>query len=126
MTPCVFVPFSPVNVNEIYSEGGNLNTIYDAPFFRRIRNWQKNEVDDNLLMPCLIRDHHKDLRQFIQEYEPDAIDSNAELTLVDPDYATAMDQYAEDYRSLSDPVWESAYLEGEIREDWTDKPSEGS
>ena len=64
-------------------------------------------------MPCLIRDHHKDLRHFIRDYEPDAIDSNAELTLIDPDYAIAMDQYAEDYRSLSEPIWEQVYLEGD-------------
>lgn len=113
VTPCVFVPFSPVNVNEIYSEGGNLNTIYDNPFFQRIRRWQKNEVDGNLLMPCLIRDHNKDLRQFIQEYEPNAIDKNAEMTLIDGEYAIALDQYAEDYRSLSQPVWDKVYLEGE-------------
>jgi MoaA/NifB/PqqE/SkfB family radical SAM enzyme len=113
VTPCVFVPFSPVNVNDIYSRGGNLNTIYDAPFFQRIRNWQKDDCDGNLLMPCLIRDHHKDLRHFIRDYEPDAIDSNAELTLIDPDYAIAMDQYAEDYRSLSEPIWEQVYLEGD-------------
>jgi MoaA/NifB/PqqE/SkfB family radical SAM enzyme len=113
VTPCVFVPFSPVNVNEIYSKGGNLNTIYDNPFFQRIRRWQKYEVDDNLLMPCLIRDHNKDLRRFIQEYEPNAIDENAEMTLIDEDYAIALDQYSDDYRSLSQPVWEKVYLEGE-------------
>jgi MoaA/NifB/PqqE/SkfB family radical SAM enzyme len=116
VTPCVFVPFSPVNVNDIYSRGGNLNTIYDTPFFQRIRNWQKHETDGNLLMPCLIRDHHKDLRGFIREYEPDAIDSNAELTLIDRQYAEAMDHYAEDYRALSWPIWERAYLEGEAVE----------
>lgn len=113
VTPCVFVPFSPVNVNDIYSKGGNLNTIYDNPFFQRIRRWQKNEYDGNLLMPCLIRDHHKVLRQFIQEYEPNAIDENAEMTLVDVEYAVTMDQYAENYRSLSQPVWEKVYQGGD-------------
>lgn len=110
VTPCVFVPFSPVNVNDIYSKGGNLNTIYDNPFFRRIRRWQKKEYDGNLLMPCLIRDHHKDLRQFIQIYEPNAIDRNAEMTLTDREYARVMDQYAEEYHSLSQEIWESDYL----------------
>lgn len=110
VTPCVFVPFSPVNVNDIYSKGGNLNTIYDYPFFARIRNWQKKDCDGNLLMPCLIRDHHKDLRQFIQKFEPDAIDRNAEMTLTDREYAEAMDRYAEEYRSLSQSVWEKDYL----------------
>lgn len=116
VTPCVFVPFSPVNVNDIYSSGGDLNTIYDNPFFQRIRRWQKDEVDDNLLMPCLIRDHHKDLRQFIREFEPVAIDQNAKMTLIDPEYAVAMDRFAEDYRSLSQPVWDKVYLEGDPAE----------
>ena len=113
VTPCVFVPFSPVNVNDIYSKGGNLNTIYDNPFFKRIRCWQKNEQNGNLLMPCLIRDHHKDLRQFIQEYEPNAIDRNAEMTLVDLEYAEVMDQYAEEYQSLTQEIWKKEYL-GEV------------
>lgn len=110
VTPCVFVPYSPVNVNDIYSRGDDLNTIYDHPFFADIRSWQTNGSQKNLLMPCLIRDHNKALREFIQKHEPDAIDRNAEMTLVDKAYADGMDRYAQEYHDLADPVWEEHYL----------------
>jgi len=61
-------------------------------------------------MPCLIRDHNKALREFIQKHEPDAIDRNAEMTLVDKAYADGMDRYAQEYHDLADPVWEEHYL----------------
>ncbi len=114
VTPCVFVPYSPVNVKDIYSNGGNLNDIYNDPFFADIRHWQKNGTDGNLLMPCLIRDHNEDLRQFIRKHEADPIDKNAEMALMDADYAKGIDQYAKDYHTLSDEVWEKQYLEKKL------------
>ncbi|MCD6577560.1 MAG: radical SAM protein [Anaerolineaceae bacterium] len=111
VTPCVFVPYSPVNVNDIYSNYGNINDIYNNPFFADIRNWQKNGTDGNLLMPCLIRDHNKDLRQFIRKYEANPIDKNAEAAIMDGNYAKGMDQYAKNYHALSDEVWKKQYLE---------------
>jgi hypothetical protein len=110
VTPCVFVPYSPVNVNDIYSNNGNINDIYDNPFFTDIRNWQQNGTDGNLLMPCLIRDHNEDLRQFIRKYEANPIDKNAEAAIIDGNYAKGMDQYAKNYHALSDEVWKKQYL----------------
>ncbi len=110
VTPCVFVPYSPVNVNDIYSNNGNLNDIYTDPFFSDIRNWQKNGTDGNLLMPCLIRDHNEDLRKFIRKHEANPIDKSAEVAIMDGDYAKDIDQYAKDYHALSDEVWEKQYL----------------
>lgn len=111
VSPCVFVPYSPVNVNDIYSKNGNLNDIYTDPFFTDIRNWQKDGKGGNLLMPCLIRDHNDELRQLIRKHEANPIDKNAETALMDGDYAKGMDQYARSYHKLADKVWEKNYLE---------------
>ena len=110
VTPCVFVPYSPVNVNDIYSNGGNIMDIYTDPFFQDIRKWQKCGTDGNLLMPCLIRDHNDDLRQFIRKHEANPIDKSAKEALMDGDYAKGMDQYARTYHELTDKVWETQYL----------------
>ena len=104
------MPYSPVNVNDIYSNNGNINDIYDNPFFADIRKWQQNGTDGNLLMPCLIRDHNEDLRQFIRKYEANPIDKNAEAAIMDGNYAKGMDQYAKKYHALSDEVWKKQYL----------------
>ena len=114
VTPCVFVPYSPVNVKDIYSNGGNLNDIYNDPFFADIRYWQKKGTDGNLLMPCLIRDHNEDLRQLIRKHEANPIDKSAEMALMDADYAKGIDQYAKDYHTLSDEVWKKQYLEKKL------------
>jgi hypothetical protein len=38
--PCVFVPYSPINIIEVYKRGGTLEEIYDVPYFQAIRQWQ--------------------------------------------------------------------------------------
>jgi len=110
VTPCVFVPYSPVNVKEIYSNGGNLLDVYTDPFFQDIRKWQACGTDGNLLMPCLIRDHNDDLRQLIRKHEANPIDKNSEMAIMDADYARGMDDYARSYHKLADPLWEEQYL----------------
>ena len=110
VTPCVFVPYSPVNVDDIYSNGGNIMDVYANPFFQDIRKWQRSGTDGNLLMPCLIRDHNDDLRQFIRKHEANPIDKSAEEALMDGDYIKGMDRYAHNYHELADVVWKKQYL----------------
>jgi len=113
VTPYVFVPYSPVNVKDIYSRGGNLMDVYTEPFFRDIRTWQVHGTNGNLLMPCLMRDHHNDLRQLIRKHEANPIDKNAEVALMDGDYAKGMDSYARSYSEFSNRVWEEQYIREE-------------
>ena len=110
VTPCVFVPFSPVNVKEIYARGGNLNDIYLSPFFADIRRWQAASQSKNLLTPCLIRDHNTVLRQLIRKHEADPIDVSAASSIQDGAYARGLDDYAAAYSSLANQVWEKSYL----------------
>ena len=119
VTPCVFVPYSPVNVKTIYEQGGTLNDIYAHPFFSGIRDWQSQCMDqqDNLMHPCLIRDNNKVLRNFIRKHEAEPIDANAAAAILDPKYAAGMDQYALEYSQLSDPVWQKVYLQHEALND---------
>ncbi|MEA3325884.1 MAG: hypothetical protein U9R53_01015 [Chloroflexota bacterium] len=104
------MPYSPVNIKDIYSNGGNIMNLYTDPFFQDIRKWQKCGTDGNLLMPCLIRDHNEDLRQLIRKYEVNPIDKNAEMAILDGEYARGMDQYAQSYHKLADVVWNKQYL----------------
>ena len=112
ITPCVFVPYSPVNINDIYARGGTLNDIFDEPFFDSIRHWQAENHSSNLLSPCLIRDHNSTLRSLIQKYESDPIDANAASAIQDGDYADGLDKYAADYANLSGEVWQKYYING--------------
>jgi len=119
VTPCVFVPYSPVNVNDIYAKGGTLNDIWSNPFFADIRGWQEGywQSKSNWLAPCLNRDHHGVLTELIARHEPEPIDENAHQALLDPDYGHGLEQYGERYEELSEPIWRERYLKVQPNKD---------
>jgi MoaA/NifB/PqqE/SkfB family radical SAM enzyme len=118
VNPCVFVPYSPVNIKDVYAGGGTLTDAWADPFFAGIRDWQAGYKNDNgrhgnWLAPCIIRDHHDDFRRLLIQHEPDPSDSSAEEALMDPDYEQGMVAYGAAYQELSGEVWERQYLRKE-------------
>lgn len=120
VTPCVFVPYSPVNIYEIYGRGKNLNDVWAHPFFADLRQWQrdygygKNVAVDgpvkNWIMPCPMRDHFADLFPLLEKHRPHPIDDNAAEALADPEYYQGLVEYDRKVAALLDPVWEENYL----------------
>jgi len=121
--PCVFVPYSPVNINDAYREGKTLNDILEEPFFEAIRQWQdrygyaatRPEETKNWMMPCIIRDHHADFRRILEATEPDPEDEAALQAMMDPTYRDGLIKYDEALAQLMDPIWEREYLGGNGR-----------
>jgi hypothetical protein len=74
--------------------------------------WQSAgmEQQGNLLRPCQIRDHNKELRQLIQMKGAIPIDVNAATAILDPVYATGLDEYENEYCWIADPILEKVYL----------------
>lgn len=112
VSPCVFLPYSPLNIKEVYARGGTLNAVWADPFFRSLRDWQLKykQENGNGLAPCPNRDHHSDLQRMLREHEPDPIDANAAAALLDPDYVQGLAQYDATYQSLTGDLWENHYL----------------
>jgi len=117
--PCVFVPYSPVNINDAYQQGKTLNDILEEPFFKSIRDWQdgygyttKPKECKNWLMPCIIRDHHRDFRRILEETKPEPEDNAALEAMMDQTYRDGLIRYNEDVARLMDPIWEREYLAG--------------
>ncbi len=112
ITPCVFVPYSPLNIKDVYAKGGTLNDIWSTPFFSSIRDWQENyrNTKDNWLAPCINRDHHAQLQRLMIQYEPDPIDESASKALQDADYGRGLENYGKQYQKLADPIWKKNYL----------------
>jgi len=116
--PCVFVPYSPANIYDVYNSGGTLDDLYDLPYFKAIRRWQWDyaigkEGDGrrgNWLLPCLLRDHYAVGRALIDKYRPEPEDEPAAEALRDESYRARMLEYDENLRKLFDPVWEEEYL----------------
>ncbi|MDI6845256.1 MAG: radical SAM protein [Candidatus Saccharicenans sp.] len=122
VTPCVFLPYSPVNIYEIYGQGRNLIDVWANPFFADLREWQRrygygrNLAAEgrvrNWIMPCPMRDHYGELYELLKKHRPRPIDENAAEALTDPEYYQGLVEYDRKVASLLDPIWEENYLRG--------------
>lgn len=125
VVPCVFMPYSPVNVNTAFAEGKTLLDIWDNPFFRKIREWQtsygymRNYEESwntkNWMMPCPIRDHYAEFRPMLEEFRPKPLDENAAVAMTDPEYRDAMINYNKAVADLLDPIWKERYMDRDHR-----------
>ena len=94
VSPCVFCPWSPVNVRDVYEAGGTLDDVWAHPFFAAIRRWQREygyreshepcgETHD-WIAPCLIRDHHADFQRIVAPGGVHPTDAAARAAQADP------------------------------------------
>jgi MoaA/NifB/PqqE/SkfB family radical SAM enzyme len=120
VSPCVFVPYSPVNIRATHAQGRTLDDVWAEPFFASIRGWQrsygyreKGEGRDgygNWLAPCIIRDHHQEFRQILARHPATPVDEDARAALLDPHYQQGLESFGDELASLSRPIWESRYF----------------
>ncbi|HOG46557.1 MAG TPA: radical SAM protein [Anaerolineae bacterium] len=120
ITPCAFVPYSPLNIHDVYAGGGSLNDVWAHPFFADLRAWQQQynpgmglpgpHPRGNLLTPCPYRDHHAQFMEILRRHEPDPTDENAEAALLDPEYHEGMVRFDRELAALADPIWQREYL----------------
>lgn len=117
VTPCVFNPYSPVNINDVYKKGGTLNDVLKEPFFESIRQWQKDYALDkkpeemgNWLIPCAIKDHYEMMEKLLEKHCPKPIDEAAQEALNDQKYKEGLKKYGEEVAEVTDPVWKNEYL----------------
>jgi MoaA/NifB/PqqE/SkfB family radical SAM enzyme len=112
VTPCVFTPYSPVNIRDVYARGGTLNDVWQEPFFYSMRQWQVDfrKQNRNYLAPCPNRDHHDELDRLLREHEPEPTDSNATETLTDPGYTAGLVAYNREFEAITHDIWEKHYV----------------
>ncbi len=117
VTPCVFNPYSPVNIKDVYKKSGTLNDVLEAPFFKSIRQWQKKYALDkkpnemgNWLIPCPIKDHYKIMKKLLNKYQPNPIDDSAKIALKDIEYQKGLEEYGEGVAVEANPIWEKDYI----------------
>jgi radical SAM protein with 4Fe4S-binding SPASM domain len=122
VSPCVFFPYSPLNVRDVYARGGSLDEVWEHPFFADIRRWQREygyrESHEscsscrNWIAPCLIRDHHADFRRIMAAHDARPTDDDARTALGDPQWHEGLEQFDRDLYALTDPLWEGQYGNG--------------
>ncbi len=116
--PCVFVPYSPVNIVEIYRQGGTLEDAYKYPFFKALRRWHDAygfgkgdpQRHHNWLAQCAIRDNFLMMKRLVERYKPKPADDAARQLVEVPEYSQWMIEYGRRLRQLTEPIWREAYL----------------
>ena len=120
VSPCVFIPYAPTRIQDVYARGGSLNDVWAEPFFAGIRAWQRGygyrENGEacprcgNWINPCLIRDHHGEFQRLLGAFRPEPIDEDARAVLSDASYHQGLEEYDRALAALADPIWEEKYL----------------
>jgi MoaA/NifB/PqqE/SkfB family radical SAM enzyme len=123
VSPCVFIPYSPLNIHDVYARGKTLVDVWLHPFFAKLRSWQdqysnekrytKGSWHGNWMMPCPIRDHYDEFFEMLREFRPEPVDENAQAAMFDPDYHRGMTEYNRAVAGLFDPIWKKKYMEDE-------------
>jgi MoaA/NifB/PqqE/SkfB family radical SAM enzyme len=96
--PCVFTHFAVDSIKE-----KSLLEVLKSEFFTRIRNSQP--YDENLFRPCQIIDLPWVLRENVEQCGAHPTHEGAEAVL--NHLSRDLDGYAEEYRRLADPLWET-------------------
>jgi MoaA/NifB/PqqE/SkfB family radical SAM enzyme len=115
--PCVFIPYYRDNILDVYKRGETLNDVLYSSYFKQIRKWQSGYAygkpaleRDNLILPCPIRDHHKDIRAILQnESQLKPSDEPAREAAQDKLYHEGLIAYDQLLREVIDPEWQKEY-----------------
>lgn len=112
--PCVFIPYYKDNVKDLFKQGKKIQDALFSDFFIRGREWQGKHFPQageagNLLMPCFIRDHHKEFIQIAQECKVLPEDVAAKAALYDQGYHDALIEFDAKLNAITEPYWSSEY-----------------
>lgn len=98
---CVFAHFGVDNIRE--------KSILDAAnsaFFKSLRSEFPYNESANLKRPCLIMDNPGILRNLVEEHMVPLGHQHAEDIIKDPAVIRWIDQYADEFRELTEPGWQ--------------------
>jgi len=95
--PCIFTHFAQANIKNT-----SLKEAMNCPFFKEIR--KRQPYSSNLLMPCMLIDHPKVIRELCQTYKPHP--THPESQTLSEDLKDDLDKYSQKVHQIYDKVWE--------------------
>ena len=100
--PCVFAHFGVDNIRE-----KSVLEAANSPFFKAIRQEFPYNDNANLKRPCMIIDNPQVLRKLVDQYLVPQGHEHSEDLIHDPKVVAWIDEYAQRFKELTDPVWEA-------------------
>ena len=120
VTPCVFYPYSKLNINQIYAKGGNINDTLKSDLMVEIRKWQreygfekKGKEVHNLIAPCGFRDHYDITYNLLQKINPEPVDEDAKKVLNDKTYFNELLNYENEFNNITENIWQNDFIKPE-------------
>ncbi len=114
--PCVFVPYYHEKITDVFARGGNIADAIQSPTFKNGRKWQKDygfdseDHQDNVLMPCSIRDHYRNFYDNILADGVKGAGVEAEEAIHDQHYIDHMTAYGEQLEALTAEIFDEKFL----------------
>jgi MoaA/NifB/PqqE/SkfB family radical SAM enzyme len=115
--PCVFIPYSVGNIKtDFFDKGKTLDDILKTPFFTKLRDWQKGysyqksaAEAGNEIVPCPIRDHHKEFNKIAREVNATPVGTSAKRALTDEKYIEELTKVGKEVAEATDEIWRQEY-----------------
>ena len=85
----------------------SLKEVLESPFFKGIR--ERQPYTENLLRPCMIKDHPHVLRELVEEFKPRPSYPGADDIIKNPRVMKDLDEYAKELQEVMDPVWDKEF-----------------
>ena len=117
--PCAFVPYYVDNIKDLYNKDKTLADALQSKLFKNGRKWQRDygfenpHNQNNLLMPCSIRDHYNNFKHNILTSDAKGENEEAEAILHDPEYEKMMDDFDTKLQKLTESIFHEKYLKDE-------------
>jgi MoaA/NifB/PqqE/SkfB family radical SAM enzyme len=116
--PCVFAPYTTMNLNDVYAHHGTINDIWSDPFFKRIRAWQReygygqNNPDQhgNWLHACPFRDHHATFMQLVRCSHAQPEQKGVDPVVSEQLLAQSLAAISQENLKIRTRIWEKEYL----------------
>jgi len=99
--PCVFAHFGVDNIRE-----KSLLEAANSPFFKAIRARFPYNDNGNLMRPCMIIDNPQVLRDTVEQHVVPEGHEHSEDIIRDPRVVEWVNDYADRFQALTDPLWE--------------------
>lgn len=100
--PCIFAHFACDNV-----KNKSLIDIFRGPFFKELR--ARQPYNDNLLMPCMMIDNTKVIREVVDKVGAYATHPGAERMVKDETFMAQLDELANNFKPYAEEAWKEDF-----------------
>lgn len=115
--PCVFIPYSVGNIKtDFFDKGKTLDDVLNTPFFTKLREWQESysykrpsKEAGNEIVPCPIRDHHKEFHRIVKENNATPVNETAKRAFEDKQFIKELTEIGNKAREATGDIWKREY-----------------